>query len=615
MCVHDAGAAPRADGAWRLPSRLAHPTDVEDAFQASFVVLIRRAGSLRRQGSLGGWLYTVAYRIALKARAASARRRSREEQVGDIAEVTFTDNHRGESDPAVRASHRELAGVLDAAMACLPEKYRGPLVLCYFEGKTSEEAARELGYAVGSMSWRLEKGRELLRHRLAGRGMALSATALTVALAEQMATAAPPALLWDATVRTALQLVAGKTDATSVSVAALAEGMLQGMAAAKLRVVAIALLLLSIAGAGAGALAYRALADPTVPPEDASHVSFDNWVEHRVEQWQPTRAERRIDDIGWARDIRTALKLAKDHQRPVFLFTHTGNIGTGRCGGSAFHIRAHTLADDRVIDAINRCFVPVFGANEEYTGSGAASPEEKAERHRIFVETVQAKLDTGEDRIYILNPDGKVFDSISIRTAKQAEQFLARLEKAVQTLGTRSGEVVVRPKSLSVPSPAGPDDLVLHLTARAFNRKAWCEFPAENWLVLQPAEWEQFVPGKTVAVGSSWDIPPALSARLLTCFYPQTENNDLAANRLDRQVLRARVTGEQNGVAHVRLDGELRLKHRFYPNRADDLFAEATLVGFFDFDLSRRRLRSLRLVTEKGTYAGHDFGVAVRSVP
>ena len=88
------------------------------------------------------------------------------------------------------------------------------------------------------------------------------------------------------------------------------------------------------------------------------------------------------------------------------------------------------------------------------------------------------------------------------------------------------------------------------------------------------------------------DIDPALSAQILTCFYPQTENNDLSRNRLDRQVLRASAIDEQNGVLRIRLDGEVRMKHQFYPNRVDESFAEATVVGYLDYDLSRRRIRS-----------------------
>jgi RNA polymerase sigma factor (sigma-70 family) len=138
---------------------LRHAQDAEDAFQATFLVLVRKAGSLEQPGLLAHWLWRVAYRTALRARANAARRRKNERQVLS----------RPSPDPLLDAVERELPAVLDRALRPLPEKYRAPLVLCYLEGKTNREAARQLGWPPGSMSARLARGLEMLRDRLAWR--------------------------------------------------------------------------------------------------------------------------------------------------------------------------------------------------------------------------------------------------------------------------------------------------------------------------------------------------------------------------------------------------------------------------------------------------------------
>jgi RNA polymerase sigma factor (sigma-70 family) len=131
----------------------------EDAFQATFLVLVSRARSVGKPELLANWLYGVAYRIAGKARAAAARRRLWEE--GHTPEPAADFFH--------EVACRDLRAFLAAELNSLPEKYRAPLILCYWEGKTNEEAARQLGCPAGSMSWRLARGREMLRQRLTGR--------------------------------------------------------------------------------------------------------------------------------------------------------------------------------------------------------------------------------------------------------------------------------------------------------------------------------------------------------------------------------------------------------------------------------------------------------------
>jgi RNA polymerase sigma-70 factor (ECF subfamily) len=154
---------------------LRHEQDAEDVFQATFLLLARRAVLLPWRPSVGPWLSAVAYRLALKARAADRRW---PEQLSDDTDPAFTG-----ADPLASAARRELCGLVREEVARLPEKYREPVVLCYLEGKTNDQAARLLGWPVGSMSRRLERARRLLRERLAGRGLALLTIVLCAALA------------------------------------------------------------------------------------------------------------------------------------------------------------------------------------------------------------------------------------------------------------------------------------------------------------------------------------------------------------------------------------------------------------------------------------------------
>jgi RNA polymerase sigma-70 factor (ECF subfamily) len=192
----------------------------EDAFQATFLVLFRRARALDRHGSLANWLYTVAYHVALKARADAAHRRQRERQVGEMSQV--------ESQP--EEVWRDLRPVLDEELSFLPDKYRTPIVLCYLQGKTNEEAARLLGWPIGTVKGRLSRAREILRTRLARRGITLSTGLLGAVLAEH-ASAAVPGLLVHSTIKTIALLSAGKATAglAAAPAAALGEGVLKAM--------------------------------------------------------------------------------------------------------------------------------------------------------------------------------------------------------------------------------------------------------------------------------------------------------------------------------------------------------------------------------------------------
>jgi RNA polymerase sigma-70 factor (ECF subfamily) len=226
--------------------------DAEDAFQATFLVLVRKAASIARRELLANWLYGVAHHTALKARAATMKRRAREKQIKDIPEP---------SRAAPDLWSDELQVFLDQELSRLPEKYRVPIILCDLEGKTRKEAARLLGCPEGSLSSRLARARAMLAKRLARHGLAVSGASLAAVLAQQGALACVPPLVVSAAVKSAALVAAGQTAAKGISpqVAALTEGVLKAMLLTKLKPSMLAL------GAGLVAIlgvwsAYHAVA-------------------------------------------------------------------------------------------------------------------------------------------------------------------------------------------------------------------------------------------------------------------------------------------------------------------------------------------------------------------
>lgn len=181
--------------------------DAQDAFQATFLVLVRKASKVRRPDSVGSWLHGVATRISMKARTESARRRAHERRKGELMIDRRRAAEGGDVDPAL---HEELVR--------LPEKYRAPLVLCYLEGLTHDEAAAHLGWPVGTVRGRLARARDLLRARLTRRGLVV-AIALTSA-SVRTGQAAIPSSLRDATIESALAVAAGGQSALGHAVSA-----------------------------------------------------------------------------------------------------------------------------------------------------------------------------------------------------------------------------------------------------------------------------------------------------------------------------------------------------------------------------------------------------------
>ncbi len=236
--------------------------DAEDAFQATFLVLVRKAASVTPRHMVANWLYGVAHQTSLNARAGAARRRARERQVTEMPEPA-----RPEQD-----LWRDLQPILDQELSRLPAKYRSAIVLCDLEGKTRRDAARQFGVPEGTLSGWLTRGRAMLAKRLVRHGLAVTGGALAAVLAPGALAAGAPVSTVSTTIRAAGLWAGGQAapGVISAPVAALTEGVLKTMLLKKLKLATVVFLTVSAAGMGAGGLIYRAhAANPTalaVPP-------------------------------------------------------------------------------------------------------------------------------------------------------------------------------------------------------------------------------------------------------------------------------------------------------------------------------------------------------------
>jgi RNA polymerase sigma factor (sigma-70 family) len=220
---------------WGVCRRLLGHHDAEDAFQATFIVLVRKAASVKPRGMVGNWLFGVARQVSLQART-TMRRRAREIQVTQMPDVE-----------APQDKWADVRPILDEELSRLPDHYRVVIVLCDLEGRSRKEVARQFGCPEGTVASRLARAREMLAKRLTARGVALSGG---VAVLSQNMASAVPASVMSSTIKTASLCVAGQA-ALRVKVAALAEGVSKAMLMSKLKAAVAVMLVLGFLAVGA----------------------------------------------------------------------------------------------------------------------------------------------------------------------------------------------------------------------------------------------------------------------------------------------------------------------------------------------------------------------------
>jgi hypothetical protein len=297
-------------------------------------------------------------------------------------------------------------------------------------------------------------------------------------------------------------------------------------------------------------------------------------------------------------------------------------------------MRAGPLANANVIELLNAYFVPVYTSNDEVPGPAEVAKKEQAERDRVYRAFLDAKLSAGSVHVYVLSPDAKPRGSIHVAHAGEKDKATGKdrtqllLEKTVADLKVAKGKPVVAPKPQSTPSKKPADALLLHLTARKLAEKgSWNEFPSEDWVVLEAEQWNGLLPASEVKVGDSWMIGKVVSTPILTRFFPQTEcctanvsvllsETSAYKHRLEEQALKATLIELKQSRAVARLDGRSKVLHQFYPaNRYPPTVSTAKIVGYVTFDVAKRKIESLRLVSAGGKFDKMNMGVAVRSVP
>jgi hypothetical protein len=265
-----------------------------------------------------------------------------------------------------------------------------------------------------------------------------------------------------------------------------------------------------------------------------------------------------------------------------------------------------------VISILNAYFVPAYAA----WGQGNAG--EQAEFKKIYDKMVAAGGQGGTVAVDVLTPDLKPLKMLHVVPASRPGVLLQTLQTVVSSLSLKPGEALVKPRRQSLPRGAGPDDLVLHLTARRFAEEEQLpgQFPGESWIVYKASEFSQILGGTEPAAGSEWEIAPELAKRLLIHVYPQEISSDHPEfNQIVEQRLTAKIISVEGGIARARMDGRLIMDRAHTAPRAVSKRIEATLAGYLDFEIRKRRVLAFKLATSKATADGRDFLVGVTSQP
>jgi RNA polymerase sigma factor (sigma-70 family) len=391
---------------------LRDPHDAEDAFQATFLVLLKKCGSLRVTDSLGPWIYTVAYRVATRVRAASGRRRGLDLAGVELSTAPATSD--AESDDLRRSLHEELNR--------LPEKYRDPIVLCHFEGLSYEEASRALRCPIGTVSGRLTRAREMLRRRLERRGLGVPAVPMATTL-DLEAPEAVPAALAESTARRVWLPAAGSEGGT---IASTAEGLARKVSTSlrlrrSLKLGALASI---TAGTAAAAAVCLVIGSPAIHPPDMSQARSP----------RPAGPVAEPDLAGTFRmparpSFDDELKLARNAAEVTVLEAQQ-NVLNAELKKAAEELAKLQLA---IIDQ------PGPEGVGDSKRAGGPDPHREAERLKARIERLQAAFADVHARWKRTRDEGMEFDSFIRRAAQDSDR-----DRMAQ-IASRADQVPERP--------------------------------------------------------------------------------------------------------------------------------------------------------------------------
>lgn len=320
---------------WQVCRRVLGNSDVcEDAFQATFLVLARKADSIRKPAALPGWLHKTAFRVACAAKAGLRRHPSG--PIPDVPAATMG--------PLQEAAAREIGRILEEEVAALPEPLRLAVVLCYWGGRTNEEAAQQLGWASGTLKARLTRARELLHERLLRRGITLPAGVLGLLLAPGGSEAVPPVAMVTATIQSAMHTVDAVASGTAERVLTLADGVTKAMFLSKLKFGVALLLVLALLGLGLASLAAAFQAPVPQPPGGGKQPDANEKPVKPKVLVQPKAAPSDRIEPGDRLKIRVLETLPAQPIDGVFVVEASGKVALGFAYGRV-EIKGRSLED------------------------------------------------------------------------------------------------------------------------------------------------------------------------------------------------------------------------------------------------------------------------------